>query len=303
MIAYLIKAFSFFIKEFHDVRRQPGLMISLVGGPLLVLAAFGATFRSANPFVTTVLVWPKNGVPGIDQDQAAQFIGSNFHLIKVTTDKDEAMQMLDKGEVDVVQVVPDVSLTPDAYASRPELQVFSRAIDPSLEAWARSLAYGEMNFINQQLLSQEASLAQDKASEVAVTLDSASQAFTEMRQNLNPQNIERALSISQELSTLLDELLAFLPPESLAQANLSPELSALYRDIEILSDDLTELSSVLSQGELATQIERLSSTTDEIETLKGSVNTFVGIPAQNIISPIKETYTNLRGGAYPLVVF
>ena len=56
MIAYLIKAFSFFIKEFHDVRRQPRLMLSLVGGPLLVLAAFGATFRSANPFVSVGLV-------------------------------------------------------------------------------------------------------------------------------------------------------------------------------------------------------------------------------------------------------
>ena len=52
----IIKAFSFLAKEFHDIRRQPRLLLSLVGGPLLVLAAFGATFRSANPFITTVLV-------------------------------------------------------------------------------------------------------------------------------------------------------------------------------------------------------------------------------------------------------
>ena len=63
----LTKIFAFFMKEFHDVRRQPRLLLSLVGGPLLVLAAFGATFRSANPFITTVLVWPANGVPGVDQ--------------------------------------------------------------------------------------------------------------------------------------------------------------------------------------------------------------------------------------------
>ena len=102
---------------------------------------------------------------------------------------------------------------------------------------------------------------------------------------------------------LLVELLAVLPPESLAQANLSPELSKLYRDIEVLSDDLQELNSVLGQGELATQIERLNSTTDEIEILQGSVNTFVDIPPENIISPIRETYTNLRGSAYSMVVF
>ena len=78
MIAYLIKAFSFFVMEFHDVRRQPALMLSLVGGPLLVLAAFGATFRSANPFVRAVLVWPEISIPGYAPPipQGAGIIGS-----------------------------------------------------------------------------------------------------------------------------------------------------------------------------------------------------------------------------------
>jgi ABC-2 type transport system permease protein len=303
MIAYFIKALSFFVKEFHDVRRQPRLMISLVGGPLLVLAAFGATFRSANPFVTSVLVWPENGVPGVSQEQAAQFIGSNFYLSKVTTDRDEAMQMLERGEVDVVQIVPEIGNSPQQSTERPELQVFSRAIDPNAEAWTRSLAYGEMNFINQQLLSQEANLAQVKAREVAASLDSAHQSFSQLSKDLNPQNIERALSVSKELRTTLVELLKVLPPESLAQANLSPELSKLYRDIEVLSDDLDELIAVLSQGDLTSRIDRLNSATEEITTLKETVDTFTGIPPENIISPIKETYTNLRGGAYSLVIF
>src|SRR5512139_2823710 len=97
MMAYLIKAISFFIKEFHDVRRQPRLMLSLVGGPLLVLAAFGATFRSANPFVTVALVWPQNGVPGISQEQAAELINRSFRLFAVTEDKASAMHLLELG--------------------------------------------------------------------------------------------------------------------------------------------------------------------------------------------------------------
>jgi ABC-2 type transport system permease protein len=303
MIAYLIKAVSFFVKEFHDVRRQPRLMISLVGGPLLVLAAFGATFRSANPFVTTVLVWPENGVPGVSQDQAAKFIGSNFTLLEVTTDEDKAMQMLERGEVDVVQIVPDIGVNPGRGAERPELQLFSRAIDPNSEAWSRSLAYGEMNFINQQLLSQEANLAQQKAREIAGSLDNARQSFIQLSQNLNPENIVRALVVSQELDTALVDLLKVLPPESLAQADLSPELSKLYQDMEILSDDLKEVQVVLRDGDLAAQVERLQSATDEITILKETVDRFVAIPPEKIISPIKETYTNLRGGAYSLVIF
>ena len=303
MIAYLIKAFSFFVKEFHDVRRQPRLMLSLVGGPLLVLAAFGATFRSANPFVSAVLVWPANGVPGISQEQAVKFISSNFNLVKVTSDEVEAMQMLDRGETDVVQIVPDAEFHAGGDHKRPEIKLISRTVDPSAEAWIRSLSYGEVNFINQQLLAQEADLAQEKAREVAGSLSSAQQEFEQLRQNVSPQDIERADQLINELRPLLVELLAYLPPESLAQANLSPELSKLYRDIEILSDDLNELDQVLRQGELANHVERLESTAEEIDNLRGTIDIFVATPPENIISPVQESYTNLRGSAYSMVVF
>ncbi len=303
MIAYLIKAFSFFVKEFHDVRRQPRLMISLVGGPLLVLAAFGATFRSANPFVRAVLVWPENGIPGISQEQAVKFIGSNFYLVKVTSDENEAMQMLDSGQVDVVQKVPDAEFHAGADQKRPEIEVISRTIDPNAEAWIRSLSYGELNFINQQLLAQEADLAQGKAREVTVSLFNSQQEFEQLRQNFDPQQIERAGAIIAELRPVLLELLSFLPPESLAQANISPELSKLYRDIHILSDDLDELDQTLRDGELANNLERLDSTAEEINSLRGTIDLFVATPPENIISPIQETYTNLRGSAYTLVIF
>jgi ABC-2 type transport system permease protein len=303
VIDYLIKAIAFFAKEFHDIRRQPRLLISLVGGPLLVLAAFGATFRSANPFVSTVLVWPENGIPGVSQEQAANFIGKNFYLVKVTTDENEAMQMLDRGEVDVVQIVPAVGATPGENATRPELRVLSRAINPNAEAWTRSLAFGEMNFINQQLLTQEAKLAQEKAQGVAGSLSNAQQQFEQLRQNLNSAKIDQAAEGIDKLRNLLVELLAFLPPESLAQANLSPELSQLYRNIEILSDDLEELEHVLQEGDLASQLERLTSTIDEIGTLRVTIDMFAASPTENIITPIQETYTNLRGSAYSLVIF
>jgi ABC-2 type transport system permease protein len=303
VIGYLIKVFSFFIKEFHDIRRQPLLLLSLVGGPLLVLGAFGATFRSANPFVSTVLVWPENGIPGISQDQAAKFIGTNFYLSKVTTDKEEAMQMLDDGAVDVVQIIPDISINQAGEKTRPEIQVLSRTVDPNAEAWIRSLAYGEMNYINQKLLSLEATQAQDKAREVAGKLESAQVEFEQIRQNLGVENLDRLGNTISELRPILAGLLAALPPESYAQANLSPELSKLFQDIRILEDDLDELETTLQSGEPEAQIERLTATTDEIQNLRGTIGTFVETPSENIISPVRETYTNLRGGAYALVVF
>ncbi|MFL7894251.1 MAG: ABC transporter permease [Anaerolineales bacterium] len=303
MIAYLIRTFSFFMKEIHDVRRQPRLMLSLVGGPLLVLAAFGATFRSANPFVSMVLVWPESGIPGFSQEQAEKFLSSNFYLVEITTDEDEAMQMLDRGEVDVVQVIPEVIIDQVAAQVRPEIQIISNTVDPSAEAWIRSLSYGEMNYINKQLLSQQAILAQDKAEDVNRSLLTMQDEFEALSQNFDADSIDRAKDMIAELRPILADLEYYLPPETQAQANLSPELSKLHSDIEILIDDLDELEQVLDQGDLVTHLDRLNSVNDEIGDLQGSVDVFITTPTENIISPVRETYTNLRGGAYSMVVF
>ena len=303
MRSAIIKALAFLAKEFHDVRRQPRLLLSLVGGPLLVLAAFGATFQTANPFISTVLVWPENGVPGVDLEEAERFIGRNFYLTKVTSDRDEAMAMLDSGQVDVVQIVPDVTAVPGEAQERPEIEVYSRTVDPNLEGWVRSLAYGEMNFINRQLLAQEAQVAQDKAREIDPSLENAVNEFRQLQQSLEPAEIERAEASAKELRSALVSLLEILPPISQAQANLAPELAQIHRDAEILLDDLEELEQVLADGDLTTRVERLSSTVDEIETLRGTVDQFVAVPPEDIVSPIRDTYKNLRGTPYSMVIF
>jgi ABC-2 type transport system permease protein len=60
---------------------------------------------------------------------------------------------------------------------------------------------------------------------------------------------------------------------------------------------------VLQEGDLATKAHRLESAGDEIGNLRGTLDIFVNTPADNILSPVQETYTNLRGGAYSMVVF
>ncbi len=299
----LTKIFAFFLKEFHDVRRQPRLLLSLVGGPLLVLAAFGATFRSANPAVSAVLVWPENGVPGVEQQQAEAFIASSFVLAKTTSDREEAMAMLDSGAVDVVQIVPDVSTWQPGSGKRPEIEVYSRTIDPTAEAWIRSLAYGEMNFVNQQLLTHEATSAQTTAKEVSVSLDDARKQFDQLRQSLKPEDVGRATAVAEDLTAVLSVFLAVLPPLSDAQANIAPELYQLHSDAQVLMDEMDELTQVLRDGDLPAQIERLSSSVAEIDTLRGTVDVFVSVPPDAIISPVKETYSNLRGAPYSMVIF
>ena len=300
---FIIKVLAFFAKEIHDVRRQPRLMLSLIGGPLLVLAAFGATFRSSNPYIRTVLVWPEQGVPGVEQERAERYIGANFTLIDVISDEEEALQWLDEGSVDVVQIIPEFDLENYSSDDRPEIRVISRAIDPNAEAWTRSLAFSETNYINRQILSMEAKQAQEKAVDFQEELGEAQQVFITIKESFEEEQIEEASRIADELQPLLDELLIILPPTSFAQANLAPELNDLYQDIRILKDDLDELEDALQKGDQLISEERLDSTIEELATLQGTIDIFVDLPSVSIISPVRETYTNLRGEAYDMVVF
>ncbi len=303
MIQFLIRVFSFFKKEIHDVRRQPRLLISLVGGPLLVLAAFGATFRSANPFITTALVWPEDGIPGFTKEEASEFIGRNFALIAVMDDEDEAMEMLESGQVDVIQVVPEIDIEQGSLSTRPELKIISNTIDPNAEAWIKSLGYGEKNYINQQLLLYEANLAQEKALEVSVSLEDSQGEFKELSMSVDPQELERAEDIIQELRPILTGLLDYLPSRTFSQVNFGPELANLYLNIELLSDDLDELEQMLNNQEIIPMIVKIQDITGEIEDLKGSVDIFATTPPENIITPFRQTYTNLRESAFSLVIF
>ena len=127
--------------------------------------------------------------------------------------------------------------------------------------------------------------------------------FEQLGQTLQPEAIARAQELSSELRDLLAGFLVILPPESNATASLAPELSQLHNDIQVLFDDLNELESALKEGEVVSQVERLNSTIEEIGTLQGTLEVFIDIPTENIISPVQQTYSNLRGAPYSLVVF
>ena len=303
MKTFLTKVLAFFMKEIHDVRRQPRLMLSLIGGPLLVLAAFGATFQSSNPFIRTVLVWPEEGIPGVDRERASDYIGKNFTLVDVISDEDAALRMLDAGEIDVVQIIPQFDPATYSSDSRPEIRVVSRAIDPNAEAWTRSLAIAETNYINRQILSVEAEQAQEKAVDFQAELEDARDVYLVLTDDYTKANIDEAIETTEDLKSELGNLLIVLPPASMAQANLAPELNQVYKDIHILEDDLDELETVLKAEQELLGQQKVETTLEEIDSLEITISTFTEMEAVDIISPVRESYTNLRGSAYPMVIF
>src|SRR5262245_36151299 len=71
IVRWLIRVRAYYRKEVSELRRQPMLILSLIGGPLLVLLAFGASFTTSNPVLRTVVVVPPGGVAGVSAEQIA----------------------------------------------------------------------------------------------------------------------------------------------------------------------------------------------------------------------------------------
>src|SRR5262245_43930152 len=160
---WLIRTRAYFRKEVSELRRQPLLILSLIGGPLLVLLAFGASFANSNPVLRTVVVVPPGGVAGVSAEQIAGLAGTNFQLTAVTEDRAAAEAQLRAGQIDVVQVLPSQIVEAVQRGESPAIEFLSNAIDPLIEGWIQYLAYAETNEINKALLRQQTASAQQEA--------------------------------------------------------------------------------------------------------------------------------------------
>jgi ABC-2 type transport system permease protein len=303
MRSWMVRAVSFLIKEVHEVRRQPLLLISLIGGPFLVLALFGMTFQSTKPALRAALVWPESGVPGIQRAQIEEAVRFNFQLVKVVEDPDEALTMLERGQVDLVQVLP-----PDIYeqlekGEQPRIRVYSYAIDPTAEAWIRSMLLGQVNFLNRQMLLDRTGTAQQQAVTVQLELNNVQIKIAELELNLT---LDKQAEVEAELDRLREVLTFFLNLLRLPSSPDSPPVpyaEELSRRIELFLIDLDRLENALKSGELEEHIDeldRVRSRMDEIDTTLGF---FIQMPPEVIVSPLQADYSNQRGKTYSLMVY
>jgi ABC-2 type transport system permease protein len=301
--SWLVRALSFLIKEIHEVRRQPLLLLSLIGGPFLVLALFGATFRSTKPLLTTVLVWPESGMPGIERRQVEEAVRWNFELIGVVDNPQDALNMLERGEVDVVQIIPQNILQQIEEGRQANIQVYSYTIDPTAEAWIRSMMLGQVNFINRQMLLDRTGQAQQQALTVQFELDNARVILGQVELNLTEdrrREVERTLNTVRGVLRLF---LSFLNLPGEAAGNMIPYAEELRSQIAAFMNELDRLDAAIQSGEIQDQLDQMQVIREQIENLQGTIGIFIQLPPEVIVSPFHVNYSNQRGQAYSLMVY
>lgn len=149
----IIRTSSFFFKEIFAAVRQPKLVLSVLLGPFLILAAFGVGYRGQTPQLDTMLVLPDD--PRLPEDPAAykDMFSSVFTLQGVTRDRAAAEASLTDRKTDVVVIVPGQAEQTILGGSHAQFDVLFREIDPLHAAWVRYFATVAVQELNRRVLA------------------------------------------------------------------------------------------------------------------------------------------------------
>jgi ABC-2 type transport system permease protein len=155
-------------KEITEVFRRPGAVLSLVLGPFLILAIFGAGYQGSKKDLRTIIVIdPASTLPkdAATYEQDLQLRG--MRVVEVTPDRAAAEQQLRAGNVDVVVVPPVDAMTEIESGEQARIEVLINLADPVQAAYTSFLADSMASAVNREIYRVGAEEGQQYAITVA----------------------------------------------------------------------------------------------------------------------------------------
>jgi ABC-2 type transport system permease protein len=150
-------------KELVSVVRRPGALISLVLGPFLIMALFGAGFSGfRRPLDTIIVIPPQTGL-STDASAYQGLAGDELHIVSITPDENQAMAQLQSQQVDVVVVAPGDIRQRFAAGQKSNVLLRINITDPVESSYAVFVARGLEAAINRQIIQDAATQSEGYA--------------------------------------------------------------------------------------------------------------------------------------------
>ena len=151
LIKLLIRILALVGKEITEVLRRPGAVLSLVLGPFLILAVFGAGYQGyKKDLVAIVVVDPSSELP--HEAEAYQSLGvRGVSVVEVTPDRAAAEARLRADQVDVVIVAPVDPIGEIEAGRQAELTVITNIADPVAVAYTGFIAETLASTVNREI--------------------------------------------------------------------------------------------------------------------------------------------------------
>lgn len=301
----IVRTGAFVRKEIMQIVRQPGLMLTLVLGPFLILLAFGAGLREQDPAVKTIFVVPADSRLASEVEQFAEAQSERLTVVGVQQDEQDALNRLRRGDVQMVLVFPDDAEQTIRDGRQAQVNVYHEQLDPletqAIELFTRT----GVDEINKQVLREMVRRGQEESSDVQPRLEAARTSVAVLQRSegdATPSSDQELQAAQGDLAALALALGPSLAVLGGVENTLGPgETAALVDAYTSFNEGSTRLNEAEDPSTVDQQ--QLSQLATDLETLDAELRTFQSLRPDVIVSPFEGSAQRLVQAQVQLVDF
>jgi len=287
----MIRASSFFRKEIFEILRQPRLVATLVLGPFLILFIFGIGYRSQSRALRTLFVAQPNSTLAQDIQQNKKSMGSWLIYAGVTGDQKEALDRLNRGQVDLIIVEPEDAYNTIKNNQQAIFTLYDHEIDPVQVSYIAYSGQVYVNALNQLVLRSFAVQGQKDAANLHSNLQEAHENVSAMRQAVQSGDETLAQQKQQGLSSNVDAVSLAVGASLGLLDGMQQTKGVNGGNADPVQSTLTELRQNTNQldnsssANKAERLARIDKIDKDITDLDGKLAEFQSIDPSIIVSP------------------
>ncbi|MBP7689637.1 MAG: ABC transporter permease, partial [Thermoflexales bacterium] len=286
----IIRASAFFRKEIFEILRQPRLVATLVVGPFLILFIFGIGYRAQARTLRTLFVLPPDSpIAAQDIQKYGETLGAQLSYAGVTGDQTEALDQLQRGQVDLVIVEPGEITSTLRNNQQAVLTLYHHEIDPVQVNYITYVGWLFAGEVNQQVLRAFVAQGQADSVEVHTSLQAAHENVAALRLAVQSGDDVLAKQKQQGLSGNVDAIstavgasLLLLDSVQANGANTAPVKGVLAD----LRQNTTQLNDTPETHEA--RLTRLDKIDQDLTDLDSQLAEFQSIAPAIIVSPFRS---------------
>jgi ABC-2 type transport system permease protein len=290
----IIRSSAFIQKEINDILRQPQLILTLVLGPFLILFIFGVGYHNQARPLNTLFVAQPNSAFAQNIQQIQKSIGSTLVLSGITSDQNEALNRLRRGEVDLVIVVPDDAYTTILNNQQAVFTLYYGEIDPIQVSYIQYIGVLYSETVNHEVLRSITEQAQKNTANLHNDLQQAHQNLSTLRQAVQSGDNGTAQQKQQSVNSNIDaitlavgaslDFLSSVQQTNGATGGNTDQLQNTIKDLQQNNAQLNDGSST-SQDQRLAKIDKMDKDITDLDT---SLTKFQKIDPAVIINPFRS---------------
>lgn len=258
VVSSLRRIYAVVRKEIIAILRQPRMLLTLIVGPFLILALVGFGYQRTTGPLKTVFVAAEDNQIGDEVASRVEELGDKIDFRGVVTDRDEAVDRLRKGRVDIVVIVPEEPVQTVRQGDQAVFTVLHNQLDPFEQATITLVARTTIDTVNRRVLQQLVETGQEESEELETVLPAATESSRLLREALERGDTEEA----RKQRNLLASQLRLIEANTGATETV---VNGIGRELNLEMDDTSVGSQVSSLEERVSGLNLLKQAGDPLD--------------------------------------